>query len=176
MLPAREVACSCTVAYGERPRGSAETARAVGRPDGLSRREAAASGAGIAGVVRTKATLMPTATPARSPARRPSRAGEVAPLVEHGARRASTVAAGDDGYEIGEEHPSVHESDAIFEAREALELGALELVIGRNDLAADLPATGCSPRRPCPTSTATASSTPRPTPRPTPPSTTTCSP
>jgi benzoate/toluate 1,2-dioxygenase reductase subunit len=36
-----------------------------------------------------------------------------------------------DGYEIGEEHPSVHESDAVFEARQALELGALELVIGR---------------------------------------------
>ncbi|QYJ03072.1 1,6-dihydroxycyclohexa-2,4-diene-1-carboxylate dehydrogenase [Nocardioides panacisoli] len=34
-------------------------------------------------------------------------------------------------YEIGEEHPSVHESDAIFEAREALELGAVELTIGR---------------------------------------------
>ncbi|SNT45397.1 benzoate 1,2-dioxygenase electron transfer component BenC [Rhodococcoides kyotonense] len=34
-------------------------------------------------------------------------------------------------YEIGEEHPSVHESDAVFEARRALELGALELVIGR---------------------------------------------
>ncbi|WP_406690738.1 benzoate 1,2-dioxygenase electron transfer component BenC [Saccharopolyspora sp. ID03-671] len=35
------------------------------------------------------------------------------------------------GYEIGEEHPSVHESDAVFEARQALELGALELTIGR---------------------------------------------
>ncbi|WP_315774090.1 benzoate 1,2-dioxygenase electron transfer component BenC [Rhodococcoides kroppenstedtii] len=34
-------------------------------------------------------------------------------------------------YEIGEEHPSVHESDAVFEARRALELGALELVVGR---------------------------------------------
>ncbi|MBE1495605.1 benzoate/toluate 1,2-dioxygenase reductase subunit [Amycolatopsis lexingtonensis] len=36
-------------------------------------------------------------------------------------------------YEIGEEHPSVHESDAVFEARQALELGALELTIGRLD-------------------------------------------
>src|SRR4051794_6419395 len=36
-----------------------------------------------------------------------------------------------DGYEIGEEHPSVHESDAIFDARRALELGAFELTIGR---------------------------------------------
>ncbi len=41
----------------------------------------------------------------------------------------ATVAA--DGYQIGEEHPAVYESDAIFEAREALELGALELTMGR---------------------------------------------
>jgi benzoate/toluate 1,2-dioxygenase reductase subunit len=34
-------------------------------------------------------------------------------------------------YEIGEEHPGIHESDAVFEARRALELGALELVLGR---------------------------------------------
>ncbi|ODQ92871.1 benzoate 1,2-dioxygenase electron transfer component BenC [Mycolicibacterium holsaticum] len=34
-------------------------------------------------------------------------------------------------YVIGEEHPSVLTSDAIFDAREALELGALELTIGR---------------------------------------------
>ena len=32
---------------------------------------------------------------------------------------------------IGEEHPSVLNSDAVFDAREALELGALELTIGR---------------------------------------------
>lgn len=38
-----------------------------------------------------------------------------------------------DGYEIGEEHPSIRKSDSIFEAREALELGALGLVIGRLD-------------------------------------------
>ncbi|GGG26327.1 oxidoreductase [Rhodococcoides trifolii] len=44
-------------------------------------------------------------------------------------RKAPTVEPA--GYEIGEEHPSVHESDAVFEARRALELGALELVIGR---------------------------------------------
>lgn len=36
-----------------------------------------------------------------------------------------------DGYQIGEEHPALHESDAIFEAREALELGAVELTLGR---------------------------------------------
>jgi benzoate/toluate 1,2-dioxygenase reductase subunit len=37
----------------------------------------------------------------------------------------------DDGYQIGEEHPEVHASDALFEARQALELGALELTLGR---------------------------------------------
>ena len=36
-----------------------------------------------------------------------------------------------DGYQIGEEHPDVHASDALFEARQALELGALELTLGR---------------------------------------------
>ncbi len=36
-----------------------------------------------------------------------------------------------DGYQIGEEHPEVHASDAVFEARQALELGALELTFGR---------------------------------------------
>lgn len=38
-----------------------------------------------------------------------------------------------DGYQIGEEHPAVHASDALFEARQALELGALELTLGRLD-------------------------------------------
>ena len=37
----------------------------------------------------------------------------------------------DDGYQIGEEHPEVHASDSLFEARQALELGALELTLGR---------------------------------------------
>ncbi|MGV8872890.1 MAG: benzoate 1,2-dioxygenase electron transfer component BenC [Rhodococcus sp. (in: high G+C Gram-positive bacteria)] len=56
----------------------------------------------------------------------PSR--DIQPLV---ARSPEPVSASSAGYEIGEEHPSVHESDAVFEARRALELGALELVIGR---------------------------------------------
>ena len=43
---------------------------------------------------------------------------DIAPLVEP-------------KYMIGEEHPSVLSSDAVFDAREALELGALELTIGR---------------------------------------------
>jgi len=36
-----------------------------------------------------------------------------------------------DGYQIGEDHPGIDYSDALFTAREALELGALELIIGR---------------------------------------------
>ncbi|WP_068397900.1 benzoate 1,2-dioxygenase electron transfer component BenC [Kribbia dieselivorans] len=36
-----------------------------------------------------------------------------------------------DGYEIGEEHPAVGASDALFQARTALEMGVLELVLGR---------------------------------------------
>ncbi|WP_223145659.1 MULTISPECIES: benzoate 1,2-dioxygenase electron transfer component BenC [Rhodococcus] len=51
---------------------------------------------------------------------------DIEPLFDRVEPAAATV-----DYEIGEEHPSVHESDAVFEARRALELGALELVIGR---------------------------------------------
>ncbi|KZF12317.1 oxidoreductase [Rhodococcus sp. EPR-157] len=50
----------------------------------------------------------------------------VEPLIDHVEPISNAV-----DYEIGEEHPSVYESDAVFEARRALELGALELVIGR---------------------------------------------
>lgn len=39
--------------------------------------------------------------------------------------------ASTEGYEIGEEHPAVAESDAQFDARMALELGAVELTVGR---------------------------------------------
>lgn len=47
-------------------------------------------------------------------------------VVEQGA---DAVGAG--GYVIGQEHPDITKSDAIFEARCALELGALQLTIGR---------------------------------------------
>ncbi|WOP17267.1 benzoate 1,2-dioxygenase electron transfer component BenC [Raineyella sp. LH-20] len=42
---------------------------------------------------------------------------------------ADTVAP--DGYVIGEEHPSILTSDSLFDARTALELGVMELTIGR---------------------------------------------
>ncbi|MGK5114123.1 benzoate 1,2-dioxygenase electron transfer component BenC [Geodermatophilus sp. CPCC 205506] len=52
-----------------------------------------------------------------------------APPEPAGTPEAARITA--DGYEIGEDHPSVHQSDAVFDARQALELGALELTIGR---------------------------------------------
>ena len=55
---------------------------------------------------------------------------ELAPLVAP-PKQAPAGTVTDDGYEIGQQHPSIHESDAIFDARRALELGALELTIGR---------------------------------------------
>lgn len=53
-------------------------------------------------------------------------------LVERPAGPTKTRDA-DDGYQIGEEHPSITQSDDIFEARKALELGAVDLLIGRLD-------------------------------------------
>lgn len=55
----------------------------------------------------------------------------VAPRAPEPAAEATpgTVSAG--GYEIGQQHPSIQVSDAIFDARRALELGALELTVGR---------------------------------------------
>jgi benzoate/toluate 1,2-dioxygenase reductase subunit len=44
---------------------------------------------------------------------------------------APTPVVSNDGYQIGEEHPGIAASDALFEARQALELGALELTMGR---------------------------------------------
>lgn len=53
------------------------------------------------------------------------------PVVEAGPSPTAATPTAPDGYQIGEEHPEVHESDALFEARQALELGALELTLGR---------------------------------------------
>ncbi len=67
------------------------------------------------------------AAPAVAPAAGPTVVAVPAPVAP--VQPASAVAR--DGYQIGEEHPEVHESDALFEARQALELGALELTLGR---------------------------------------------
>ena len=61
----------------------------------------------------------------------PAREAALAAAPVASALVAAAPAAAAAGYEIGEEHPSVHESDAIFEARQALELGAVELTLGR---------------------------------------------
>ncbi|GMA40714.1 benzoate 1,2-dioxygenase electron transfer component BenC [Mobilicoccus caccae] len=69
---------------------------------------------------------------------------DVEPLVEPSPEAAAATAAaspmassgrpasiGTGGYEIGEEHPDITKSDAVFDARQALELGAVELTVGR---------------------------------------------
>ncbi|WP_040160275.1 benzoate 1,2-dioxygenase electron transfer component BenC [Mobilicoccus massiliensis] len=64
---------------------------------------------------------------------------DVDPLVEPSPRVAAAptpvsgrpAAIGAGGYEIGEEHPDITKSDAVFDARQALELGAVELTVGR---------------------------------------------
>ncbi|GAA4923057.1 benzoate/toluate 1,2-dioxygenase reductase subunit [Actinomycetospora succinea] len=60
-------------------------------------------------------------------------ASTVEPLVTGPAPEPASVpgTVTTDGYEIGQQHPSIQVSDAIFDARRALELGALELTIGR---------------------------------------------
>lgn len=60
------------------------------------------------------------AAPTLAPPEPPDRDASPAPTV-----------IGSHGYQIGEEHPEITESDALFEARAALELGALELTFGR---------------------------------------------
>ncbi|MCV7150840.1 benzoate 1,2-dioxygenase electron transfer component BenC [Mycolicibacterium pyrenivorans] len=57
-------------------------------------------------------------------------AAEEANVIEAVSAPVRAVVAAD-GYQIGEEPPDVHASDALFEARQALELGALELTLGR---------------------------------------------
>ena len=58
-------------------------------------------------------------------------AHEIHPAAELSPLASTPEPVADDGYVIGEEHPDIQASDALFEAREALELGALELTIGR---------------------------------------------
>ncbi|MFD4192728.1 benzoate 1,2-dioxygenase electron transfer component BenC [Amycolatopsis thermoflava] len=78
---------------------------------------------GGAGALDVGEPLQPTASRAIAGQEMLPRA-EIAPLTEPPRTEPGR-------YEIGEEHPSVHESDAVFEARQALELGAVEITIGR---------------------------------------------
>lgn len=58
----------------------------------------------------------------------PSLLSELRPLTAAAPEKAVVAT---DGYQIGEVHHDIHYSDAMFEARQALELAALELVIGK---------------------------------------------
>ncbi|MFE6506913.1 benzoate 1,2-dioxygenase electron transfer component BenC [Nocardioides sp. NPDC057767] len=59
--------------------------------------------------------------------------GDLSTDVPDASADAGDVSTTADGYTIGEEHPDISASDAIFEARAALEVGALDLTIGRLD-------------------------------------------
>jgi benzoate/toluate 1,2-dioxygenase reductase subunit len=128
MLPAADVAA--LKASGSWPVEPVETqARSIAG-------QAMLPASGVAPLGGGSRSDVPVETPARSIAGQVMfPAADVEPLGTAGLTIAEPVettprvAAG--RYEIGEEHPSVHQSDAIFEARQALELGALELVLGR---------------------------------------------
>lgn len=132
VFPAREVA-ELHASSPTDPIAAADTARTVaGQSVFPSQAEGVGSGSPAPYAV---GDLLPV-TDARSVAGQETFAArETAPLVAPSALAQPAAAAGaaatSDGYEIGEEHPSVTSSDAIFEARMALELGALDLVLGR---------------------------------------------
>jgi benzoate/toluate 1,2-dioxygenase reductase component len=121
MLPASEVA-PLGPGASPRPRDASETARAIAGQVMLPSTGDASSStpldpdSGQVEAVEARSIAGQVMLPARS---------DLEPLVA----AATPEVVG--SYEIGEEHPSVHQSDAVFEARQALELGALELTIGR---------------------------------------------
>ncbi|HEY9312018.1 benzoate 1,2-dioxygenase electron transfer component BenC [Williamsia sp.] len=76
-------------------------------------------------------TIAPTLEHPGSVAEKSETSTPTAPTPQPVSESPSTVTVGTGGYQIGEDHPDVHESDAIFAARCALELGALEVTLGR---------------------------------------------
>lgn len=124
VFPARDVA-ALHGGTAHEPAALAATARTVaGQTVFPSRGEGAGAGSPAA---YTEGNLLPVADARSVAGREAFPARDVAPLAAPTPAPLSET----DGYEIGEEHPSVHASDAIFEARMALELGALDLVLGR---------------------------------------------
>ena len=113
MLPRKEIPALVGVAVAASPRDEAATARAIaGQP-------VARAGSDVPVIPLDPDGDLIESGDARSVAGQQVLARtDIAPLVEP-------------KYMIGEEHPSVLSSDAVFDAREALELGALELTIGR---------------------------------------------
>jgi benzoate/toluate 1,2-dioxygenase reductase subunit len=128
-FPARDAA---PLGAGRRsdPVAAADTLRRVAGQ--LAFPEAAAGGGAPAPL--PEGELRPSAEARRIAGQETFAARATEPLTAYAAPApaAGSAPAGATGaYEIGEEHPSVHESDAIFEARQALELGAVELTLGR---------------------------------------------
>jgi benzoate/toluate 1,2-dioxygenase reductase component len=113
VLPRKEIPALVGVAVAASPRDEAATARAIaGQP-------VARAGSDVPVIPLDPDGDLIESGDARSVAGQQVLARtDIAPLVEP-------------KYMIGEEHPSVLSSDAVFDAREALELGALELTIGR---------------------------------------------
>ncbi|MGO4956026.1 benzoate 1,2-dioxygenase electron transfer component BenC [Luteococcus sp. Sow4_B9] len=89
---------------------------------------AASTDSGQTGEVEAGGTLQPTGEGRNIAKQEVFGPAEIEQLV---ASSSNTATVAPDGYQIGEEHPDVQFSDAIFDARQALELGALELTIGR---------------------------------------------
>lgn len=124
VFPARDVAELRSDSATD-PVAVAQTARTLaGQVVFTSRGEGAGAPAPYA-----EGDLVPAADARRVAGQDTFVAREIAPLVEASPDVESSPVS--DGYEIGEEHPSLQASDAIFEARMALELGALDLVLGR---------------------------------------------
>ena len=113
VLPSREIPPLVGVAVAASPSDEAATARAI------AGQQVARAGSDVAVTPLDPDGDIIESSEARSVAGQQVLVrADIAPLVEP-------------QYVIGEEHPSVLKSDAIFDAREALELGALELTIGR---------------------------------------------
>jgi benzoate/toluate 1,2-dioxygenase reductase component len=113
VLPRKEIPALVGVAVATSPSAEAATARAIaGQP-------VARAGSDVPVTPLDPDSDLIQSGEARSVAGQQVLARtDIAPVVEP-------------KYVIGEEHPSVLSSDAVFDAREALELGALELTIGR---------------------------------------------
>ena len=136
VLPARDVGGSARSVRRTTPRPSLADGprRSPASRSALATASGAGARAACAGRRRRAAARRGRRDP--SPVEEAFAGRDVAPPRRAGVPSRPPRDGTSDGYEIGEEHPSVHESDAIFEARQALELGALELTLGRLTLAA----------------------------------------
>jgi benzoate/toluate 1,2-dioxygenase reductase subunit len=106
-------------------------ARHVTAPDGDTVRRIAGQLIGVSGAGTGSVTPLDDDTALVAGAGRAVAGQHLFPAQDGPGTEPAPPEVAADGYQIGEEHPEVHESDAIFQAREALELGALELTIGR---------------------------------------------